>query len=198
MKKSKNQNLSEKLYQNLKEEILNSEEGEKISSLRELSTKYNLNLNIILKIVKKLENEGYLYSQKGKGYFVKEKNSYSIYKNEKEEIENNNLMKQIEAEEGVINFNVFIPRQNEYFLKQYKNLLSKILKTTDLNLFAQHDIQGLDSLIELIASMIEKGNSIFIKKDNIVITSSLSTAYMTIARVFSNNDNEIKPTIAMT
>lgn len=194
----KNKNLEENLYLNLKEQVLNLEKGSKINSLRELSIKYNLNLNIILKIVKKLENEGYLYSQKGKGYFTKEKNSYSIYTKEKEEIKNNTLMKQIENEDGIINFNMFIPRQNEYFLKQYKNLLSKILKTTNLNLFAHHDIQGLDSLIELIGSLIEKGNSLFIKKDNIVITSSLSTAYMTIARVFSNNENDLKPTIAMT
>lgn len=196
MERLKTEKNSEKLYRDLKEKILTLKPGTKIKSLRVLEAEYNLNLNIVLKIIKKLKEEGYIYSEKGKGYFIKERSNFSIYKNEKEEITNHQLMREVIKKEGVINFNAFIPKQDKNFTEQYKKVLRKVLRTTDQDIFLVHEIQGLSSLIELIGNLIERGNSLFIKKENIIVTSNLSTAYMMISKVFSKARN--KPIIAMT
>ena len=46
-------------------------EGDKLMSLRELSTKIQINPNTIIKVYTQLETEGYVYSRPGAGYFVK-------------------------------------------------------------------------------------------------------------------------------
>jgi GntR family transcriptional regulator len=46
-------------------------DGEKLMSLRELAQKLSINPNTIIKIYGQLENEGYVYSRPGSGYFVK-------------------------------------------------------------------------------------------------------------------------------
>lgn len=120
MERLKTEKNSEKLYRDLKEKILTLKPGTKIKSLRVLEAEYNLNLNIVLKIIKKLKEEGYIYSEKGKGYFIKERSNFSIYKNEKEEITNHQLMREVIKKEGVINFNTFIPKQDKNFTEQYK------------------------------------------------------------------------------
>ncbi|MCK4762123.1 MAG: GntR family transcriptional regulator [Candidatus Aminicenantes bacterium] len=46
-------------------------EGDKLMSLRELSMKLQINPNTIIKVYSQLENDGYIYSRPGAGYFVK-------------------------------------------------------------------------------------------------------------------------------
>lgn len=45
-------------------------EHEKLPSVRELAAELAINPNTIQKAYKELEMEGYIYSQKGKGYFI--------------------------------------------------------------------------------------------------------------------------------
>ena len=47
------------------------QEGDQIISIRELSTRYNINPITIMKAYNQLETEGYLYSRRGSGYYVK-------------------------------------------------------------------------------------------------------------------------------
>ena len=47
------------------------QELDKIISIRELSTRHNINPLTVMKAYNQLENEGYLFSRKGSGYFVK-------------------------------------------------------------------------------------------------------------------------------
>lgn len=82
MKKEK-LNHSQKLYESLRLEILNEkEEGKKFYSIRQLVIKYNLNINTVLKVLKKLELDGYLYAKKGKGYFIARNKKMKIDKEE--------------------------------------------------------------------------------------------------------------------
>ncbi len=46
-------------------------QGDKIISIRELSTRHNINPLTVMKAYNQLESEGYLFSRKGSGYFVK-------------------------------------------------------------------------------------------------------------------------------
>ena len=65
--------ISTQLFEILKQDILENrwKENDKFFSVRQISIKYSLNPNTVLKVVKALEEEGYLYSIKGKGCFIK-------------------------------------------------------------------------------------------------------------------------------
>ena len=47
------------------------EEGDRLSSLREIALKLNVNPNTIIKVYYQLEMEGFIYSRPGAGYYVK-------------------------------------------------------------------------------------------------------------------------------
>ena len=47
--------------------------GDKIMSVRDMAASLTINPNTIVKAYKELEQEGYIYSVQGKGYFVAEK-----------------------------------------------------------------------------------------------------------------------------
>src|SRR3712207_9135353 len=65
--------VSMQLYEILKEDILQNNwvENSKFYSIRQISIKFDVNLNTVLKVFQTLEEEGYLYSIKGKGCFIK-------------------------------------------------------------------------------------------------------------------------------
>jgi GntR family transcriptional regulator len=45
-------------------------EGDQVVSIRELATRHNINPLTIMKAYNQLENEGFLFSRRGSGYFV--------------------------------------------------------------------------------------------------------------------------------
>jgi GntR family transcriptional regulator len=63
----------EQIKQAIKLAILSGrlEEGDRLTSLRELALKLKVNPNTIIKVYYQLEVEGYVYSRPGAGYFVK-------------------------------------------------------------------------------------------------------------------------------
>ncbi len=63
----------EQIKQAIKLAILSGrlEEGDQLTSLRELAIKLKVNPNTIIKVYYQLEVEGYIYSRPGAGYFVK-------------------------------------------------------------------------------------------------------------------------------
>lgn len=65
--------LYEQICDKIKELIISGslEENEKIPSVRELAMSIAINPNTIQKAYKQLENEGYIYSIKARGSFVK-------------------------------------------------------------------------------------------------------------------------------
>ena len=65
--------ISTQLYEMLRQSILENKwkENDRFYSIRQISIKYEVNLNTVLKVIQMLEEEGYLYSIKGKGCFVK-------------------------------------------------------------------------------------------------------------------------------
>lgn len=67
--------ISTQLYEMLRQNILENKwkENDKFYSVRQISIKYEVNLNTVLKVIQMLEEEGYLYSVKGKGCFVKKR-----------------------------------------------------------------------------------------------------------------------------
>ena len=74
--------LFEQIKEKTKELIIKEifTENEKIPSVRETASFLAINPNTIQKAYKELENEGYIYSIRGKGYFV---SSVNIFAREK-------------------------------------------------------------------------------------------------------------------
>ena len=66
--------LYEQIRDKLKEMIIEGflEENEKIPSVREMAAMLAINPNTIQKAYRELENDGYIYSVKAKGFFVSE------------------------------------------------------------------------------------------------------------------------------
>ena len=66
--------LYEQIRDKLKEMIIEGfiDENEKIPSVREMASFLAINPNTIQKAYRELENEGYIYSVKAKGFFVSE------------------------------------------------------------------------------------------------------------------------------
>lgn len=64
--------IYEQIKEKTKEYIVNGVYGEheKLPSVREVASKLAINPNTIQRAYKELEVEGYIYSQKAKGYFV--------------------------------------------------------------------------------------------------------------------------------
>lgn len=65
--------IKEKIKELIVAKALKAED--RIFSVREMSSYLTINPNTILKAYKELENEGYIYSFKGKGYFVADRKS---------------------------------------------------------------------------------------------------------------------------
>lgn len=65
--------VKEKLKELILAKVLKAED--RIFSVREMSSYLTINPNTILKAYKELESEGYIYSVKGKGYFVADRKS---------------------------------------------------------------------------------------------------------------------------
>ena len=63
----------EQIKQAIKMAILSGQmkEGDRLSSLREMALKLNVNPNTIIKVYYQLEMEGFIYSRPGAGYYVK-------------------------------------------------------------------------------------------------------------------------------
>lgn len=69
--------IYEQIRDNLKKLIIDGvlKPDEKIMSVRELAVEMTINPNTIQKAYKDLENEGYIYSVRAKGYFVAPKDN---------------------------------------------------------------------------------------------------------------------------
>ena len=65
----------EQICEKIKELIVGGviKAGDKIMSVRDMASSLTINPNTIVKAYKELEQEGYIYSVQGKGYFVAEK-----------------------------------------------------------------------------------------------------------------------------
>lgn len=179
--KGAERNYSQKLYENLRIEILKRQEEEKFYSIRQLVIRYNLNINTILKVIKRLEQDGYLYAKKGKGYFIARKKWRELGD------EKTGLMKNFHSDQkNLININLAngTPKVEEYPYSLYEKLTEKVLKEYREQLLGYQDIKGLESLRKILADEVEKYD-IFTDYSNIIITSGTQLALLIIFKLFA-------------
>ena len=73
-------NFYTQLYELLKAEIITKKmkPDSKFYSIRQTVIKFDVNINTVLRVYRMLEENGYIYSIKGKGCFVKEYSDFTI------------------------------------------------------------------------------------------------------------------------
>ena len=177
--------ISTQLFEILKQEILENrwKENDKFFSVRQISIKYGLNPNTVLKVVKALEEEGYLYSIKGKGCFIKKGYNLDISQR-MTPILNTFRFGQI-SKDMEINFSNGGPPKEYFPVQEYKEILSEILldKDESKHLMAYQNIQGLESLREILVEFIKR-YGIRREKEDIIICSGTQIALQLISTAF--------------
>ena len=177
--------ISTQLFEILKQDILENrwKENDKFFSVRQISIKYSLNPNTVLKVVKALEEEGYLYSVKGKGCFIKKGYNLDISQR-MTPILNTFRFGQI-SKDMEINFSNGGPPKEYFPVQEYREILSEILldKNESKHLMAYQNIQGLESLREILVEFIKR-YGIRREKEDIIICSGTQIALQLISTAF--------------
>ena len=177
--------ISTQLYEMLRQNILENKwkENDKFYSVRQISIKYKVNLNTVLKVIRMLEEEGYLYSIKGKGCFVKKGYNLDIEKR-MTPILNTFRFGQNSKDMG-INFSNGGPPKEYFPIKEYKEIVNEVLsnETESRYLMAYQNIQGLESLREILVEFIKR-YGIRREKEDIIICSGTQIALQLISTAF--------------
>lgn len=168
--------VQKEMYQILKEEIIekNEKEERKFYSVRALAIKYKKSTNLILKVMQKLKNEGWVYPEKGRGYFLRS----SCKKGIKFEC--------FENSRDVLDFasGRLISYEEDIKLFQlYENAIRKILNKGDINCLYKQNIQGISSLRDEISKNLKK-RDIFVTEEEIIVSSNLQSAISTVLYSF--------------
>lgn len=166
-------NISKSLYETLIKDLSQKKwkEHDKFYSIRQVSIKYSINPNTVLKVFQKLEKEGFLYSVKGKGCFIKKGYNLAVGDTMIPLLNTFRFGQNLESRQ--IDFANGAPPKNFFPYKEYKEIVNKILSDINLSkkLLGYQNIQGLESLREILEKYLKKF-SIFTKKENIIICSS--------------------------
>lgn len=181
-------NVSMQLYDILKKDILQNKwkENEKFYSIRQISIKFSVNPNTVLKVFQTLEEEGYLCTVQGKGSFIKK--GYQLDINERMtpilntfRFGQNRLGKEI-------NFSNGSPPKEYFPVVEYREILAEILSDPEesKNLLGYQEIQGLESLREELAKYVSKYR-IVTSKENIILCSGTQSVLDLISTTFGTN-----------
>lgn len=171
------------LYDILKSEIIlkKMKVDSKFPSIRKISLRYNCNINTVLRVYKLLEENGYIYSIKGKGCFVK--GNYDVSINEKVFPLIENFRYGQNLKKYTINFSNGTPPKHLFPSRSYKKYIEKAFREKGNYLLGYQDVQGLESLREALAEYLEKYD-IFVNSDDIFITSGTQQSLAIIMKAF--------------
>lgn len=165
-------NVSAQLYEVLREIILSKKykENDKFLSIRQISIKFSVNPNTVLKVIKILEENGYLYNIKGKGCFIKK--GYKLDINDRMIPILNTFRFGQNSKNKEINFSNGAPPKEYFPISSYQNIMKEIFATKNevINLMGYQNIQGLETLRETLSNYVKR-YGIYTTKENIMICS---------------------------
>lgn len=186
-----NKNISNGLYEALIRELSQKKwkEHDKFFSIRQISIKFSINANTALKVFQRLEKEGYLYSIKGKGSFVKK--GYDLAVSSSMVPILNTFRFGQNSSEIQINFANGAPPKDFFPYQKYKEILADIFKDENLSksLLGYQDIQGLESLRICLEKYLKK-SFISTNKENIIICSSTQATLELICSTLSSKQRK--------
>ena len=162
------------VYENIKNMIEKEElkEGEKLSSIRSLANKLKVNNITIVNAYKLLEQEGYVYSIKGSGTYVRKKPDFNMnipY------IEDGDIELMIGGilplSRNSINFASASPTPDIFPIKEFKQSLVEVLDRDKGNAFVYPEIKGYEPFRESISSFLHENYQMNVSKDQIQVIS---------------------------
>ena len=176
-------NFYTQLYELLKAEIVakKMKPDSKFYSVRQTVIKFDVNINTVLRVYRMLEENGYIYSIKGKGCFVKEHSDFTISDKVIPIMESFRYGQQNELPE--INFSNGTPSKDFFPVEVYQKLSEKAIKDCGRELFGYQHVQGLTSLREVLADYLEK-DDIFVEREDIIITSGTQQSLDIVVKAF--------------
>ena len=161
------------LYENIKLQIENEDlkDGEKLPSIRSLAKKLEVNNITIVNAYKLLEQEGYVYSVKGSGTYIRAINyNMEIPYMEDEDIE---LMIGgiMPISKHSINFASVSPTPEIFPMEEFKQSLIEVLDRDKGNAFLYPEIKGYEPFRESICLFLKENYNMKVSKDEIQIIS---------------------------
>jgi len=165
------------LYQQLKDEIIkNYKVGDKLPSIRRLSSLYNLSKNTVESAYSQLYAEGYIESRPRSGYYVSDF-YFDLFddKRELDEVKNSSIEYRYD----------FFPAQlskDSFPLKLWKRLFTKAVDES-LDFGSYHDGQGEFELREEIAKYLISSRGVKCEAKQIVICSGFSDSMGLLAKL---------------
>lgn len=189
--KKESKNISNGLYEALIRELSQKKwkENDKFFSIRQVSIKFSINSNTVLKVFQRLEKDGFLYSIKGKGCFIKK--GYNLVVSDSMIPILNTFRFGQNSDEEQINFANGAPPREFFPYEDYQNILSSILENEELskNLLGYQNIQGLESFRDCLEKYLKRF-SILTTKENIIICSSTQATLELICSNLSSNQKK--------
>lgn len=171
-----NKGLDQPLYIQLYEQIKDYIEEEKyksdkLPSIRALSKQLGVNNVTIVSAYKLLENEGYIYSIKGSGTYIKKSPMHldmPLFQEEDMELMNSGI---INISKDSINFASVSPTPDLFPIEDFKETLVEVLDRDGGHAFLYPEIRGYEPLRDSFSSFLMDYYNTYVNKDNILITS---------------------------
>jgi DNA-binding transcriptional MocR family regulator len=161
------------LYNSIKKMIESEQlkEGEKLPSIRSLAKELNVNNITVVNAYNLLEKEGYIFSVKGSGTYVR----YGNY-DEPQYLEDNRDVQMMA--EGVlpiskdcINFASVSPTPELFPIEEFKQSLIEVLDRDKGKAFVYPEINGYEPFRISISSFLNKNYHMNVDKDQVVVIS---------------------------
>lgn len=171
-----NKNIDTPLYIQLYEKIkmlIEDEkiESEKLPSIRSLAKLLGVNNVTVVSTYKLLEKEGYVYSLKGSGTYIK-KSPLAVespfLEEEDMELMNSGIL---HLSKDSINFASVSPTPDLFPIKDFKKTLIEVLDRDNGHAFLYPEITGYEPLRDSISKFLMDNYSTHVNKDSILITS---------------------------
>lgn len=172
-------------------DINNIEDGEKLPSIRELSTLLRVNNVTVVSAYKKLQSEGYAVQKMGSGTFAKRKESNKSFKREYSE-----AFKSISGDEikKYIDFTGETACSEFFPVETFKDVLNEVLDRDGIDALSYQEALGYKGLRENINKFFWNNA---LNMDNILIVSGAQQGIDIVSKALLNtNDNVVveKPT----
>ena len=160
------------LFEALKDRILMGElkPGEKLPAIRLLSVQLGVNTVTVVSSYKQLENNGYVTSRPGSGYYVA-KNGPKSPKQEQSSAISTSSSALLKQGEQMINFAVAAPHSSIIPIDAFKRCISEVLERDGAEAFSYQDSNGYIPLRESIAEIMCNKDKITAKPANIQVVS---------------------------
>lgn len=175
---TRNEPLHIQLYKAIKDDILsNYTTGDKLPSIRKVSTLYNLSKTTVESAYSQLYAEGYIESRPKSGYYV-----YELYLDNFKKDEVSSIKTDMPQKSYIHDFFPAKLHKEDFPLKLWKRIANKVL-TQSVDFGAYPDGQGEYLLREEIAKYLQNSRGVHCNAKHIIITHGFSDSMELLAKL---------------